>query len=172
MAAEAAMESAPEAVSEGRSDRLKNLALLGLVALVLVLVYYFFVVPQTMFVPGSQLDAEQFKDIFASAGNVYILMDVRGVRDNATSNNILQCGVDFASSSGMGGKTVTPLSAGDVEGCIGPDGAHPMSYCFSQLRNGIAIYVHAGSGASYYTNGMTVGVGQNYTTGTCGIRRV
>lgn len=163
----------PEPVSQPKAnDRMKGLALLGLVALVAILIYYFFAMPQSGFVPGGSVDAETFKDLFSSAQNVYILMDVRGVSDGVTSNNILQCGVDFAGSSGMGGKNVTPLSVSESEGCIAPDGSHPLGYCFSELKKGITIYIHPGSTSAYYANGLVVGVDANYTAGTCGIRRL
>lgn len=147
---------------------------LGVIVLltVAILFAYLFLVSDAMFIPGSEVDVETFTDIFGSAEKVYIFMDVRGVNNDFTRTNILQCGVDFAASSGMAGKDVTYFSLGDGE-CIAPDGSHPPSYCFSQLENGITIYVKEGpGGADYYTNGMMVYVGTDYELGTCGIRRV
>ncbi len=170
-------EKEPEAepVVEAAPKRKSDLWKVLVVILLLVVAAYFlyhFVFAGSMFVPGSEVDVETFKDIFDSSEKVYIFMDVRGVDNPTISTNILQCGVDFAASSGMGGKDVTYFSLAD-DGCIAPDGAHPDSYCFEQIKDGVTIYVKEGpGGANYYTNGMVVTVGSQYAIGTCGIRRV
>jgi len=164
-------EEPAEPKSSGNA--LKFLALFVLGVIVVGLVYYFFVYSVAHFIPATKIGAEEFKDIFLEANKVYILMDLRGASDTATRTNVMQCGVDFASSSGMGGKNVTPMSIDEDEGCITPDGEQPESYCFSMLRDGITVYVHGGDGgAEYYTNGMVVEVGPEYTLGTCAIKRL
>jgi hypothetical protein len=168
---EPVMEAAPKDAPKSKSDLWKVLV----VILLLVVAAYFlyrFVFEGSMFVPGSEVDVGTFKDIFSSAEKVYIFMDVRGVDNPSISTNILQCGVDFAASSGMAGKDVTYFSLAD-DGCIAPDGPHPDSYCFEQIKDGVTIYVKEGpGGANYYTNGMVVTVGSQYAIGTCGIHRV
>lgn len=149
---------------------IKGLMVVGLLAAVLFMAYYFLTLSENSFVPGSVVDAETFKGIFSHAQNVFIVMDVRGVSDTAVSNNVLQCGVDFAASSGMGGKTVTPISLGN-EGCVAPDGVRKPKECFTMLQDGVTIYVKEGpGGANYYSNGMVVFVGNQYALGTCGIK--
>jgi len=150
---------------------MKGFAVLALLCTAIFLAYYFISLPENSFVPGAKVDSETFKGIFLNANSVYIVMDVRGAGNNVVSNNILQCGVDFAASSGMGGKTVTPLSFGS-EGCTAPDGQHPPKDCFAMLKNGITVYVKEGTGeVGYYANGMVVSVGPEYTQGTCAIKR-
>ena len=164
-------EAAPVKKRAPRSDFPRVVGVIVLLAVSVFFAYYF-LFSDAMFVPGSEVDVETFKDIFDSSEKVFIFMDVRGVDNAYTSTNILQCGVDFAASSGMAGKDVTYFSLAD-DGCIAPDGSHPDSYCFEQLENGITIYVKGGpGGASYYTNGMVVTVGPQYDMGTCGIHRV
>jgi len=151
----------------------KTAFIVVLAAFSLFFTYYYFVLPQSAFIPDGRVDAEGFKNAFGSADRVYIVMDVRGVADPVISNNILQCGVDFAGSSGMGGKNATFFSLSDNDGCVAPDGVHPLNDCASRLKDGITIYVKGGpGGADYFNNGMVVTVGANYATWTCGIRRV
>jgi hypothetical protein len=157
----------------GRGDTgslMKGFAVLALLGAVIFLAYYFISLPENSFVPGAEVDADTFKGIFFDAPSVFIVMDVRGAGSDAISSNILQCGVDFAASSGMGGKSVTPISFGP-DGCVAPDGEHPPKECFAMLKNGVTIYVKEGlGGAKYYSNGMVVSVGPDYSVGTCGIK--
>lgn len=145
--------------------------------LVLAMAWHFVTSAAATFVPGAAVDAETFKGIFNKADTVYIVMDVRGVTDANTRTNILQCGVDFAGSSGMGGKNVSYMSLGD-DGCVADDGmrpsggTHTAEYCISLLKNGTVIYVKEGTSSSYYSNALVVGVGQQYPAGSCAIRKV
>jgi hypothetical protein len=152
-------------------DKIKvaGVALLGVIAIAMAL--YFLLLPNDRFNPGAQVDQGTFADIFWNSTDVVILSDVRGVDDATNSRNILQCQVDFASSSGMGGKNVTYLSIG-ADGCYAVDGKHPDTYCFQQGSKAVSIYIHQGNTTSFYSNGMTVGVDANYTFGTCGIKRL
>ena len=151
---------------------MKVFAVLSLLGAVAFLAYYFISLPDNSFIPGAEVDAETFKGIFQDAGTVFIVMDVRGAGTDTVSTNIMQCGVDFAASSGMGGKAVTPLSFSS-EGCWAPDGNREAKECFAMLRNGLTIYVKDGpGGAKYYENGMMVTVGPQYSFGQCGIKKV
>jgi len=152
-------------------DVIKIVVVILLAICALALAYYFLGPKSARFDTGSEVDQGTFSDLFQGAKTVYILMDVRGVRNSTTSRNILQCGVDFAGSSGMGGKQATYRSIGD-DGCVDSDGKHPDEYCFSSLSNGMTIYVHEGETTSFHTNGMVVGVGSNYSLGNCGIKRI
>ncbi len=140
------------------------------VAVATLAVYVLFIQPTEKFVPGSVVDSQTFLQIFDSTENVYIFMDVRGVTDPDVKHNILQCGVDFAASSGMGPKNATYFSLGE-DGCITPKGSSEDAYCFNEIRHGVAIYIHEGPTTSYHSNGILVGVGKNYSLGTCGIHR-
>jgi hypothetical protein len=162
-----------QASAEGKHEQgglMKGIMVFGLLAAVLFLAYYFITLSANSFVPGTDVDAETFKGIFTHSENVFIVMDVRGASNAAVANNVLQCGVDFAASSGMGGKTVTPMSFGN-DGCVVPDGYHKPGECFAMLKNGVTIYIKEGpGGAKYYSNGMVVLVGPEYALGTCGIK--
>jgi hypothetical protein len=163
--------SSPPIASSSRADLLKSAALVALALLVAGMAYYFYLQLTPSFTPGRAVDEGTFKEIFANATRVSIVMDVRGAADNATATNIMQCGVDFAGSTGMGGKEMAPFSiSGD--GCVAQDGQHPLDWCISALSDGITIYVREGSGVSYYDNAMVVGVGPQYPLGSCGIKRV
>jgi hypothetical protein len=172
MQAEVKTEVAAPKAPEPKVETPKHLALAGLIVLALALAYYFLGTSDTSFVPGSSVDAETFKNKFEEASRVFIVMDIRGVGDQTVSNNILQCGVDFAGSTGLGPKNATYISV-DSSGCVAPDGRHEAKECFSWLKNGITIYIKQGdSGAKYYSNGLVVNVGKDYALGTCGIHRV
>lgn len=183
----AAPEPPKQAPEEKRSG-LKTIAVLALLVLAAALAYYFLLMPPS-FRAGAEVDAETFKDQFAASQNVYIVMDVRGISDYNVSNNVMQCGVDFAASSGMGGKNATYLSFGpNSQGntaCVASDGnEYPVEDCLKMLDGGIAIYVkecraqfailgqQCPGGVKYYSNGMVVSVGNNYALGTCGIHKV
>lgn len=154
-----------------QSGLLKGAAVAILAILVACMAYYFYSQPQHIFQPGPQVDEGTFKGIFANASAVSIVMDVRGARDNSTARNIMQCGVDFAGSTGMGGKAVSPFSIGS-EGCVAQDGPHPVDWCISQMRGTVVIYVKDGSGASYHADALVVGIGPQYALGSCGIKRL
>ncbi|NYZ74567.1 hypothetical protein H0O00_05465 [Candidatus Micrarchaeota archaeon] len=184
-ASEPEESTAPEAPKEepqkSKGSAVKLFVIFLLLAIAVVLAYYF-IISGSLFSTGPEVDVETFKSSFASAPTIYIVMDVRGVKDSLVSNNVLQCGVDFAGSSGMAGKDAVYFSLGD-DGCTAPDGAHPLSDCVSQLENGLVIYVkecqapfaifgqQCPGGAKYYSNGMVVTVGQEYALGTCGIHK-
>ncbi len=158
--------------TKNKNSTMKNLAVIVLCIVLVLLAYHFITYSDNNFIPGSPTDSETFKSDFNSANLISIVMDGRGVTDQSTLNNILQCGVDFAGSSGMGGKKVNYFSISN-ENCAASDGFHNYKYCFSKLPEGLTIYVKEGTtGTTYYDNGMVVTVGKNYTLGTCGIKRV
>jgi hypothetical protein len=155
----------------GGNSAIKTTAVIILFFAALLVAYYILAMPGNTFVTGQEVDAETFKNIFLDAQNVYIVMDIRGASDDIVSNNILQCGVDFAGSTGMGGKAVTPLSISN-DGCVYPEGFLTTEDCFSMVKDGTTVYVREGAGgAKYYSNGMVVYVGSDYALGTCSIKR-
>ncbi|MFN7990635.1 MAG: hypothetical protein U0R44_00600 [Candidatus Micrarchaeia archaeon] len=165
------LEQEPKAGKSPGGSGIKTAAVVLLAIVFIALAYYFLTSSESRFVPSSEVDAETFKGIFANATKVFIVMDVRGASSDKARTSILQCGVDFASSSGMGGKTVTPISFGN-DGCVAPDGKKDDKQCFAMLKDGITVYVVQGtSGTRYYSNGMVVTVSEDYAVGTCGIKR-
>lgn len=151
-------------------DRVKTMAVAVLALLVIILAFYLFVFSPTTFVPGQSVSLDQFKGILTSAQTVYIVMDVRGVQDDTTRGNVMQCGVDFSASTFLGSKkNVIPFSFGDTS-CFGPQGNSSLSSCASQLSGGTTIYIKGGAPAvQYYSNGMVVSIGKDYKLGGCSI---
>ncbi|VVC02600.1 Uncharacterised protein [Candidatus Bilamarchaeum dharawalense] len=165
----------PEPVSPVPTKKDNTILKWGAVIILLAIALFFvnfYLNPNQQFVFGKNITEDEFKDVFASAQKVYIVMDVRNSGDQTTTNNVLQCGVDFAASSGMGGKDVTPLSFAD-DGCIVPSGKKTMAECLPMINDGVVVYVRGGSDpAKYYSNAVLVSVGQQYAVGLCGIRLV
>ncbi len=168
-------EKAKSGQKEDQGGPLRIFAIVVLFAALIFLAYYFLVASGTTFATGQEINVDAFKSEFLNASKVFIVMDIRGIGSDAISDNVIQCGVDFAGSSGMGGKSMTYISIDESE-CVASDGNHPVKDCFDMLKNGLTIYVKGSSGpeggAKYYTNGMVVTVGSNYTLGTCGIKLV
>jgi hypothetical protein len=182
---EVSMEKAglekPETAAAPVTDKgamLKISAIVLLGVLVVVLAYYFLVLSSPTFVPGSEVDVETFKGAFASASKVYIVMDIRGISNESLRGSIMQCGVDFAGSTPMGGKQVMPMSLSNTDCTIPPvnktdNGIRTLKECASMLKDGLTIQVKEGpGGAKYYSNGMVVFVGPGYKVGTCGMKNV
>ena len=170
---EVSQEPAPAPKKEGGG---LNPVIIAIAAIaVLAVAYYLFIMPRGQFVPGASVDEQTFLNNFADAENVYIVQDVRGVKSQKSSRNIMQCATDFAFSPIMGSKNVTHISFGDA-GCIyAHDGsADTTTYeeCFAMLPNGFTIYVQEGAHYSFYSNGILVGVNETYVDGTCGIHIV
>lgn len=159
----------PEAQKKPSSERLKWVAVFILAVLVVVFAVFYYISSSTDFVPGQSVTVSQFDDALISTGKVYILMDVRGAQNASVRSSVMQCGVDFAESTYLGSKNVTPLSFDNTE-CTDANGTRPLSECASELKDGITIDIRAGQPAvRYFSNGMLVTVGPEYALGTCGI---
>lgn len=150
------------------SDRNKTLVVVFLGILCVVLAYFLLFSKSLSFVPSSQITSREFASVFQNSSKVVILMDVRSVSDDTLRSNILQCGVDFAGSSGFGGKSVSYRSIDDSE-CVTDLGRFDRSFCFSDLSSSLTIYIQQGNSTSFYSNGMVVGVGKSYPVGSCAI---
>ncbi len=151
------------------SDRWKYVAVFILAVLVIIFAVFYFISSSTDFVPGQSVTPAQFQNELVSAGKVFILMDVRGAQNASVRGSIMQCGVDFAESTYLGSKNVSPLSFDNKE-CTDANGTRPLSECASELKDGITIDIRAGQPAvRYFSNGMLVTVGPEYTLGSCGI---
>jgi hypothetical protein len=160
----------PKEPQKDNGGATKFLLIAALLIAVAVLAYYFILQPKDQFIPGAVVDETTFLNNFDAAQKVYIVMDVRDIDDDLLRKNVLQCGVDFAGSSGVAPKNATYFSLGDA-GCVTVDGPRTAEYCFSEIRKGMAIYVHEGNTFAYYSNGISVGVNKSYELGTCGIHR-
>ncbi len=162
-------------VADNKTNRLKTVAVAILALAVLALAYYYFALPGLTFVPGAEVSRESFAEILGNSTTVFVVIDLRGVQGDALRNSVMQCGIDFAGSTGIGDKEVIPLSL-DSE-CFTPSGTKSISECTSMLDGGLTILIKgvpegASPGASYYKNGMIVMVGSNYSMGGCSIKKV
>lgn len=167
--------AAPEAKPDDKhKETMKIMAICAIAIVLLIVVLGFIYLSSNNFVPGNQVNESAFKDVFMAAPKVFIVMDIRGAQDNHTRNNIMQCGIDFAGSTPLGGKDVVPISIGDQE-CITPDGPEPISSCISELKGGLTIEISqvtptTPEGARFFSNGMEVFIGSNYTANSCGFK--
>jgi len=119
---------------------------------------------------GNQVNAQTFLSEYGKNDVLYLVMDVRDASSQQAKTNILQCGVDFASSTGLLGKNLTIYSLDTEQGCVALEGSLPIEYCMKNINdNGMTIYIKEGNESRFYTNAMVVGVGQNYTSGGCSI---
>ncbi len=150
----------------------KFIAILLLLLIAVALAYYFLIasIPQQVFTPGAEVNSTEFLNIFSISKEAFIVMDLRNAQNGIQSNNVMQCGIDFASSNGFGDKNVTPLSL-DKSSCVTPNGVVDYATCASMMKNRLVVYVRSGNDdVRYYSNGLVVSVGQNYTLSTCGIK--
>ena len=123
---------------------------------------------------GTEINKETFVSLLSDAEKVYIVMDVRGINDDYTRRNVLQCGVDFAGSYGLVQKEVTYVSMSD-SGCVvaslrGKNETTSVTECMDMINeDGLSLYVIEGNETKYYTRAAMVGVGDLYVLGTCNV---
>lgn len=147
----------------------KNYLVILLGILAVILAWYFFTQTKT-YVPefGQPLGVDEFKNSLVSAKQIFVVMDVRN-SDSTIQTNILQCGVDFASSTYLGSKEPSFLSIDSENNCIDTNNTkHTTSYCFP--KDIPIIYIFSGNSTIYYKSALAVGINSNYTAGGCGIR--
>jgi hypothetical protein len=153
-------------------DKIKLLILAFLILGAVWMAYYYITLPQkTELVLGNEVNLETFNSILGDAESVHIVMDVRDVEDQQIKTNILQCGVDFAGSFGLVGKNLSIYSFDNEQGCIGMGENYPLSYCIQKMEEqGVVLLIEGGNSTTFYSNAMKVGVGNNYTVGTCSVK--
>ena len=154
-------------------EKIKILVLAFLVLAAAYLAYsYLGTTDETSLKLGAEVNAGTFSAILANASSVFIVMDVRNVSDPVVRKNIMQCGVDFAGSSGLALKNQTFYSFDSDQGCYTIEGFYPVEYCLRQMESdgGIALYVRQGNSSRFYTNAVMVGMGTNYTSNGCSIK--
>ncbi len=156
------------------SDNAKNAIVVLLVIAVLAFVSLSITKPAEPFDKGTEINAQTFIHLLDEAETIYVVMDIRNVSNSATKKNILQCGVDFASSIGLVGRNVRYMALDPEEGCILGDFNETevidsVPVCLSYLNDGMSLYVTEGNDTKYYTKAAMVGVNEYYTVGTCDI---
>ncbi len=121
---------------------------------------------------------EDFAENLASASHIYIMMDLRGAPSGKARTNIMQCGVDLASSTAIGGIPKTFYSI-DSE-CIksledGTTSTLPLSECTAEIdaardEAGKAIlYIRKANETLVFGNELVVGMGEEYSSMECSI---
>ena len=147
------------------------LLVIALIALAgIYLGYQYFSIEDTKVGFGTEVNLATFNSILTNASDVYIVMDLRNVTDQEVRRNVMQCGVDLAGSMGLASKNKTFYSFDSDLGCIGVGQTYSVGYCISEMKNGIMLYIIEGNESQFYTDGMKVGIGKNYTSGSCSVR--
>lgn len=129
----------------------------------------------------DQMYMEDFAESLSSASHVYIMMDLRGAPSGKARTNIMQCGVDLASSTAIGGVPKTFYSM-DSE-CIkslddGTTVTVPDSECLAEIgaardSDGEAIfYIRKANETLIFANELVVGIGEEYSDMECSINAV
>ncbi len=157
--------------------KLSNTAKNTIVALIVIVVVaclaLFYSQEPAPFDKGAEINGETFIHLLENAETIYIVMDIRNVSNNSTKKNILQCGVDFASSTGLVGRNVRYMALDPEEGCIVGDfdstSVESIPGCLGKLNDAMSLYVTEGDETKYYTKAAVVGVGEYYNIGTCDI---
>ena len=122
-----------------------------------------------VFLYGEQpVEKEVFLESLGNSDTVYVVMDVRNVEDVDVQRNIMQCGTDFAGSSGFVGKKLIIFALNDDE-CATEEGLKSAVECENEFRNGVSFHVLKGDDTVYYRNRAEVGVNETYVNGLCGV---
>jgi len=151
-------------------DRM-TLLIIALIALIgIYLGYLYFSAEETKVGFGTEVNIATFNSILTNASDIYIVMDLRNVTDQAVRRNVMQCGVDLAGSIGLASKNKTFYSFDSDLGCVGVGQTYSVGYCIGEMKNSIKMYVIEGNESLFYTDGMKVGIGKNYTSGDCSVR--
>ncbi len=136
--------------------------------------YFFFIDRPSEFRKGTAINEETFVSLLSDADKVHVVMDVRGIEDDYTRRNVLQCGIDFAGSMGLANREVNYVSMSD-RGCTiaslgGLNKTTSVKECMDIInKDGISLYVLEGNGTKYYTRAAMIGVGDLYVLGTCNV---
>jgi hypothetical protein len=149
-----------------KQGNLKMLATIALVVLAIAVGAYIFMQPEAKLIPGTEINGATFANILSKSNTVYILMDLRNVKNENTSRNIMQCGVDFAGSPGLVGKNLGIYSV-DQSGCTGLEEKTSISDCLKKTSKEIVLQIKEGNETRFYTNMMIVGIGNSYSENGC-----
>ncbi len=155
---------------------LKMFAVLLLVALAAVSFYYFvYVYPNSSngqngggapdYAKGILADKSVFLSKLQSSGQVYLVMDLRNASE-LQRGYIMQCGTDFAGSTGLVGKDIVSYALEDAS-CTSIDGQMKLNDCINKAMGGVGIYIRSSGATAFFSDKFIIGIGGNYTAGTC-----
>lgn len=114
--------------------------------------------------------SDEFATYIQGTKQIFIVMDLRNSFE-PTRTNIMQCGTDFAGSTGIAGK---PIEVMAVEGaaCTLLNKTASISECVGKIAstaNSAAIFIRSYNDTVFYKDKMVVGVSQSYKPKDCGI---
>ena len=139
-----------------------------LILLLLYLVYSIFIKLQKY---DETVDPAVFARAVSSSDKLFIIQDLRGSSNNDIRRNILQCGVDFASSIKLVGKNLT-IFAFENNTCTSIDGFRSVKECENDVGSSPYIFIKEGQEGNnlFYKNKLVVNIGKNYTINSCSVR--
>lgn len=155
---------------------LKSFAVLLLIVIAALSFYYFFYIyPSSSasvpdYAKGVLADKQEFLNNLQSSSKVYLVMDLRGASE-LQAGRIMQCGTDFAGSSGLVGKDIISYALED-QSCTSIDGRMKLSDCVNNAMGGVGIYIRSSGTTAFFTDKFIVAIGNNYTAGGCRINVV
>jgi hypothetical protein len=146
-----------------------------LVVLCIILIYIVFFQEQNVSISDilkDQASGAQFASAFVASNTVYLVQDL--VNANASvRKNIQQCGIDFAGSPGLATKD-QKIYAFEGGQCYGFDSSKSttINKCLLEIKNqpeAVVFYIRQGFESKFYTRGILVGLGKDYTRGDCNV---
>lgn len=168
MASKKEESSNPPPASKGADP--KTLATFILVFLALIAAGLVLLPRSPAFVPqGEPVTSGVFLERLSLVPEVSIVMDLRRATGENLRHGILQCGVDFAGSSGLVEKNVSTY-AWEENGCV--SSTHTglsLADCFRQIQGETVLYIAPGEETTFYRDALVVGIGEHYALYDCRI---
>jgi hypothetical protein len=111
-----------------------------------------------------------FAEALSASDTVFLIEDLRGAVEPARTN-IMQCGVDFASSQKLANKKLV-IFAFEGNDCYALEGIGTVDNCLSQIKNSPVIQIKQGNVTQtvFYKMKAVVNVGAEYTKNDCSIK--
>lgn len=143
---------------------MKKYFTIALVAILLVMVFFLYLKLEEQ----KPVDPSVFAENVQNSDSLFIIQDLRDA-SSVSRINIMQCGVDFASSQRIAGKNIV-IFAFEGKECISLDGITTIDDCSKQLN---APFIHIKTGnldnTIFYKDRLLVNVDDNYQKGECSI---
>ncbi|MFA5411755.1 MAG: hypothetical protein WC350_00175 [Candidatus Micrarchaeia archaeon] len=150
-----------------------------IIAAFAIAAYIFFMQPGQPPDPWAGRDEvylSEFSETLASSSELYLVMDLRGAREDAVRSNIMQCAVDIAYSTAIGGINKSFYSL-DSE-CIrtydnGTTYTAPVAGCLDEInaardvQGKSIIYIRKYNETKVFWNELVVGMDADYTENGC-----
>ncbi len=148
---------------------LKNAIVLIAVLVAVGIGYYILTQPpiEIKYDNGETATSAIFTEGLQNANKVFIVMDIRGVASEKQKGNIMQCGTDFAGSSGLVEKELV-IYAIEGNSCMNLNSTNlKVNDCLADAISNFAIIINGGSKTTFMKNRAIVGIGEEYEFGEC-----